>query len=117
MVEQNSRQSIQDINIDLKINLLLLGEPAVGKTSLLNRFSGGEFKKDQIGTAGVANKEKNIVHADKNIKLQIWDTTGHKRYREDAISFQPNAAGIVVVYDVTDATSYENIPYWLDRIF
>ena len=48
--------------------------------------------------------------------MEIWDTAGQERYRELALSYYKLAAGIVLVYDVTDETSYENISYWLGKI-
>jgi Ras-related protein Rab-8A len=58
------------------IKILLLGDTGVGKSSLMFRFSEGEFKSGLIGTAGVDYKMKNIELAGKSVKIQICDTAG-----------------------------------------
>ena len=106
----------QEVRQDYFIKLLLLGDTGVGKSSLLYRYAEGEFLKDCVGTAGVDHKVKNIEHKGKGVKMEIWDTAGQERYRELALSYYKLAAGIVLVYDVTDESSYENISYWLGKI-
>ncbi len=61
---------------DYMIEIALLGDTGVGKSSLLYRYSDGIFKSDLIGTAGVDHKQKNIVHMSSSIKMTIWDTAG-----------------------------------------
>ena len=58
------------------VKILLLGDTGVGKSSLMFRFSEGEFKQGLIGTAGVDYKMKNIEFIGKSVKIQIWDTAG-----------------------------------------
>ena len=96
--------------------MLLLGDTGVGKSSLLYRYSDGEFKSNLIGTAGVDHKIKNIEHMGKTVKIQIWDTAGQDRFRQLGESYYRGAAGIILVYDVTDIKSFENIDYWLNKI-
>ena len=104
------------MNCEYFIKLLLLGDTGVGKSSLMYRYADGEFLKDLVGTAGVDHKIKNIEHRGKGVKIEIWDTAGQERYRELALSYYKLAAGIVLVYDVTDPKSFENISYWLGKI-
>ena len=68
--------SSSGINADYSIEIALLGDTGVGKSSILYRYSDGIFKYDLIGTAGVDHKQKNIVHADAQVKMTIWDTAG-----------------------------------------
>lgn len=88
---------------------MLLGETGVGKSSLLYRYSEGEFKSDLIGTAGVDHKMKNIEHFGHSVKIQMWDTAGQVRYRPLANTYYKMSAGIVLVYDVTDEHSFDNL--------
>ena len=69
-----------------------------------------------MGTAGVDYKLKNIVLKEKSIKIQIWDTAGQEKYRTLTKSYFKGAAGIILVYDVCDKASFENIDYWIQMI-
>lgn len=88
----------------------------MGKSSLMFRFTEGEFKSGLIGTAGVDYKMKNIEFGGKSVKIQIWDTAGQERYRTLTKAYYRGAAGIILVYDVTDPVSFQNIEYWLKKI-
>ena len=103
-------------NSDYFIKILLLGNTGVGKSSLMYQYTTGDVPGDLIGTAGVDHKVKNIVHDGNNIKIEIWDTAGQERYREQALTFYKKAEGVILVFDLTEPKSYENIDYWLGKI-
>ena len=84
------------------MEIALLGDTGVGKSSLLYRYSDGIFKSDLIGTAGVDHKQKNIMHMNSSVKMTIWDTAGQVKFRPLAHTYYKGAAGIILVYDVTD---------------
>ena len=50
------------------------------------------------------------------VRLQLWDTAGQERHRHYTSEYFKAAAGIIIVYDVSDRSSFENIPYWLGKI-
>ena len=87
---------------DYTIEIALLGDTGVGKSSILYRYSEGVFKSDLIGTAGVDHKQKNMVHQNSQVRMTIWDTAGQVKFRPLAHTYYKGAAGIVVVFDVTD---------------
>ena len=93
-----------------------MGDTGVGKSSLMYRFTEGEFKSSLVGTAGVDYKIKNIEFQGQSVKIQIWDTAGQERYRTLTKSYYKGASGVVLVFDVTDAVSFANIEYWLKKI-
>ena len=103
-------------NMDHLVQLLLIGDTGVGKSSLITRYADGEFVHGLIGTAGVDHKEKNIEHLSRGIKMRIWDSAGQERYRETTKNYFRRSVGIILVYDVTDKRSFQNIDYWLDQI-
>ncbi|KAJ1428596.1 ras-related protein rab-2B-like protein [Ochromonadaceae sp. CCMP2298] len=95
---------------------LIVGEPSVGKTSLLLRYKDGQFYMDQKTTIGVDYKAKEVQIGGEALKLQIWDTAGQERFRSINASFYLKAQGIIVVFDITDRETFNAVPRWLNDI-
>jgi Ras-related protein Rab-1A len=123
---------------DYLFKLLLIGDSGVGKSCLLLRFADDTYTESYISTIGVdfvrifvllpillsqandylncAQKIRTIELDQKTIKLQIWDTAGQERFRTITSSYYRGAHGIIVVYDVTDMESFNNVKQWLHEI-
>lgn len=101
---------------DLLFKLLLIGDSGVGKTCILFRFSEDAFNTTFISTIGIDFKIKTIELRGKKIKLQIWDTAGQERFHTITTSYYRGAMGIMLVYDITNAKSFDNIAKWLRNI-
>lgn len=101
---------------DLLFKLLLIGDSGVGKTCLLFRFSDDAFNTTFISTIGIDFKIKTIELGGKRIKLQIWDTAGQERFHTITTSYYRGAMGIMLVYDITSAKTFDNITKWLRNI-
>ena len=99
---------------EIVLKILLIGDSFVGKTSLLLRFTEGNFPDSHMATIGVEFKEKIIKMEDKEVKLQIWDTSGQERFRSITKNFYKNADGIIFVFDVTNLKTFQNIKDWLN---
>lgn len=104
--------------IDPLLKLLVLGDSGVGKSSLLLRFCDDSFSPSFISTVGIDFKIKTISLPDKRrVKLQIWDTAGQERFRTITSAFYRGAMGIILVYDMTNAASFQAIgETWLPSI-
>ncbi|KAJ8905027.1 hypothetical protein NDN08_001539 [Rhodosorus marinus] len=101
---------------DYLFKLLLIGDSSVGKSCLLLRFSDGSFNESQMSTIGVDFKIRTLELDKKTFKLQIWDTAGQERFRTIAAAYYRGAQGIIIVYDVTNKQSFENVEMWLSEV-
>ncbi|XP_075491589.1 ras-related protein RABC2a-like [Primulina tabacum] len=95
-------------NFDLSFKILLIGDSAVGKSSLLVTFI-SNVVDDLSPTIGVDFKIKFLTVGGKRLKLTIWDTAGQERFRTLTSSYYRGAQGIVLVYDVTRRDTFRNL--------
>ena len=101
---------------DYLFKLLLIGDSGVGKSCLLLRFADNAWSDTYISTIGVDFKIHYMKLGGKDIKLQVWDTAGQERFRTITTSYYRGANGIMIVFDVTDAASFEKVRYWLNEL-
>ena len=102
---------------EFSFKILLLGDSSVGKTCFLKRYTDNTFQDAYLSTIGFDFKFKNItLDNGKTVKVQLWDTAGQERFRTIAKSYYKGAHGIVLIYDVTNRKSYDNIRKWLIQI-
>eukprot|EP00450_Noctiluca_scintillans_P032170 CAMPEP_0194552172 /NCGR_PEP_ID=MMETSP0253-20130528/96588_1 /TAXON_ID=2966 /ORGANISM="Noctiluca scintillans" /LENGTH=235 /DNA_ID=CAMNT_0039399637 /DNA_START=62 /DNA_END=770 /DNA_ORIENTATION=- len=101
---------------DYLFKLLLIGDSGVGKSCMLLRFADDTYTESYISTIGVDFKIRSVQHEGKTIKLQIWDTAGQERFRTITSSYYRGAHGIIIVYDVTDKESFNNVKNWVGEI-
>ncbi|OWF56238.1 ras-related protein Rab-19-like [Mizuhopecten yessoensis] len=98
---------------DYLYKIILIGDINVGKTSIVRRFRDGAFDDTYRTTIGVDFAIRTLDIDNKQVKLQIWDTSGQERFRSITTSYFRNAHGIVLVYDITNRTSLEVAERWL----
>lgn len=94
----------------------MIGDSGVGKSCLLLRFADNSFSESYISTIGVDFKIRTVDLDSKTVKLQIWDTAGQERFRTIISSYYRGAHGIIVVYDVTDQNSFNDVKHWFQEI-
>ncbi|XP_040474819.1 ras-related protein Rab-13 [Falco naumanni] len=98
------------------VTLLLIGDSGVGKTCLIIRFAEDNFTSTYISTIGIDFKIRTVDIDGKKIKLQVWDTAGQERFKTITTAYYRGAVGIILVYDITDEKSFENIQNWMKSI-
>jgi small GTP-binding protein len=99
-----------------RCKILLLGESAVGKTSLFKQFVGDPHDRP-TPTIGVEYKQKVMEGArGKLLKLQLWDTAGTERFRTITPIYYRNVDGVLLIFDITDRPSFTSIQYWVDEL-
>ena len=100
-------------NYDHLFNLLIIGEPRVGKTSLLLRFTDDSFTENHM--VGLAMKKKKISIENKLIELEIWSPEVSQHFFIPKMYYQ-RAHGIILTYDVNDVNSFKNVRNWIKQI-
>ena len=107
----------QSENKELLYKILLLGDSSVGKTCFLMRYTDNTYQEIHMSTIGIDNKFKDVELEDgKKVKIQIWDTAGQDRFRSITRNYYKGANGIVLIFDVTNKKSYENVKNWVKQI-
>ncbi|HMF34214.1 MAG TPA: GTP-binding protein [Candidatus Lokiarchaeia archaeon] len=97
---------------DYNFKIIVIGDPSVGKTSTVLRFSDNAFRRSYLPTTGVNISQKFIQHQAKVVQLTLWDLAGQAKYQQFRHLFYQGAHGAILVYDLTDRQSFENIPKW-----
>ena len=101
---------------DYLFKVLLLGDSDVGKSSLILRYTEETFSSKLVNSIGVDFKMKKKEIDGKIIKVQIWDTAGHERFRSITYSYYRGANAIIIVFDLSDKKSFISITEWLKQI-
>jgi len=99
-----------------QFKLVLLGESAVGKSSLVLRFVKGQFLEYQESTIGAAFLTQTVCLNDITVKFEIWDTAGQERYHSLAPMYYRGAQAAIVVYDITNVDSFERAKSWVKEL-
>ncbi|KAF8559223.1 GTP-binding protein ypt5 [Imleria badia] len=100
----------------VQVKLVLLGEAAVGKSSVVLRFVSNEFQPNKEPTIGAAFLTQKCRLEDRVLRYEIWDTAGQERFHSLAPMYYRNAQAAVVVYDVTKASSLEKAKSWVKEL-
>jgi len=98
------------------VKLVLLGEAAVGKSSLVLRFVNNDFQENKEPTIGAAFLTQKCNLPTRTIKFEIWDTAGQERFASLAPMYYRNAQSALVVYDLTKPTSLIKAKHWVAEL-
>ena len=98
---------------ELKLKILIIGDSAVGKTSMLLKYVDNFFPETHMATIGVEYKVKTVTTSKYKINLNIWDTAGQERFKSITRTFFNNTNGIVFVYDITSKETFDGVKNWI----
>lgn len=101
---------------DYIFKILLIGNSAVGKSSLLMRFAQDIFTDSFLPTIGVDFKIRTIEASGSKVKLQMWDTAGQERFKSILTSYYKGTHGVLLVFDITDKQSFKDLQIWLSEV-
>ena len=98
-------------------NILLIGDSAVGKTSIINQRVGRGFKESEIASLGL-DFVPQTVHPksdpDHAYSLKIWDTAGQERFHSLTVAFYKQSQGMIICFDVTRKKTFESVRRWAE---
>jgi small GTP-binding protein len=100
----------------IKFKVVVAGAKNVGKTSLIRRYATGKFEKSTLSTIGVDFETKKVLVDDTEILLNIWDFAGEKKFRLLFPSYVSGASGALMLYDVTNEDSLNDLYDWINVI-
>ena len=107
----------QNENADyIEIKTILLGEQAVGKTTLINATIGVDFKEESNPTLASTYVEKQYNINGIKYLMKIWDTVGMENYRSFTKIFYKNSNIIIFVYDITRQKTFDELEYWTNEV-
>ena len=111
-------KAIDDLGVkeEFKFKVVIVGDSGVGKTNLVKRFITDSFNKDSKATVGVEFMCKNYSINGKIFKIEMWDTAGQERYKSITAAYYKGAKGAMIVYDVTNKESFDNVDKWHNEI-
>jgi small GTP-binding protein len=105
-------------DFEVMIKLMIIGDSSVGKTNFIFRFTEGRFSTFHVATVGFDYKSRiiKLPSNKKKVKLQIWDTAGQERYMALNKNLFQKVQGIILMYDLTNRDSFENLNGWLNLV-
>jgi Rab family protein len=98
------------------VKLVLLGDTEVGKTSIVSQYLSGSIPESLNSTIGAAFVTKTVTFEKRTFELLIWDTAGQEVYRGLAPMYYRSAAIALIVYDITNAESYNAVDFWIREL-
>jgi small GTP-binding protein len=101
---------------DMIFKIVLIGDTSVGKTNILSKYLSNEFDPDSKATVGVEFGTRDFQIENNKVKVQIWDTAGQERYRSITNAYYKGAKGSLLVYDITNPKTFENLDKWLSDL-
>ena len=113
-MSSDKTENVKGYNMIFKI--VLIGDTSVGKTNILSKYLKGEFDPKSKSTVGVEFGVKNFKIENNIVKVQIWETAGEERYRSITNAYYKGAKGSLLVYDITNKKSFENVEKWISDL-
>jgi small GTP-binding protein len=100
----------------MSYTFIIIGCAGVGKTALLKRLVDDNFTECLDSTVGVEFDSTVLTVDDQNVRLQIWDTAGQEKFRSITKAYYRTAAGVLIVFDVTDRKSFDQLTSWVNDV-
>ena len=106
----------KEVEPEYFIKLLLLGDISVGKSSFIYRFIYDKFNPVEMPSSKLDLQSSDIIVSKNKIRVQLWDTVGQEKFRSITQSLISKMQGIVIMFDLTNKETYDNIKTWIELI-
>ncbi|MHA1144731.1 MAG: GTP-binding protein [Candidatus Helarchaeota archaeon] len=114
--EKKDKEEEKQVKGKYSLKVVVIGEPSVGKSSLIRRFSEDKFDASYTPTIGTDFILKLVDLPDNEVMLTIWDIGGHERFADIRNFYYKGANAAIVVYDLTRRATFKRVNYWYDDI-
>ncbi|MFX1593868.1 MAG: Rab family GTPase [Promethearchaeota archaeon] len=115
--EEFPEQKIKDRSlIDYQFKIIIVGDPNVGKTSLILRYTDNAFRRNYVPTLGVMVSDKIFKIEDSIVQLTLWDIGGQQKFATMRNQFYRGSDAVFLVFDLTRTESFKNIPKWFSDV-
>ena len=104
----------REMNFNYLLKYVIVGDASVGKSNLLLRYTHGQFREEYQLTIGVEFGSNNLSIDNNIYRIQIWDTAGQENFKSITRSYYKNSACALIVYDISNRISFENLASWVD---
>ena len=101
---------------DMMVKVIIIGDSGVGKTNIMSKFLKNKFMEESKATVGVEFGSKLFDLNGHKIKAQIWDTAGQEKYKSITGAYFKGSKGALVVYDITQKSTYESLEKWINDL-
>jgi small GTP-binding protein len=106
----------QSIETEFAFKAIIIGDPGVGKTSMILQFTDQAFRKSYIPTIGANISEKNVILHDTSFQMILWDLAGQSKFQKIRSLYYQGAQCVILVFDLTKLESFENIKNWYSDV-
>ena len=107
---------MEDSPTEMIFKIIIIGDLASGKTNILSKYLTNTFEPNSTPTIGVEMKVKDFKIKDDLVKAQFWDTAGQEKYDSLTTSYYKGAKGALIVYDITQKSSFDKIESLLKKL-
>jgi small GTP-binding protein len=98
------------------LSFILIGDSTVGKTCFLTRYFKNQFNETFLSTIGIDKEIKHVKVGNDNYKMTLWDTAGQERFKCLPKKYYQNADGVLLLFDVTNEETFNNVSNWMKDV-
>ena len=110
------KNDFQNENFKGAFSLILVGDTQVGKSNFITRYAKNKFNNDVMSSIGMNNETKMMKIKGEYYKLAIWDTAGQERFRSLPRKYYRNVDGALLLFDINDKSTFEDVNNWMNEI-
>ena len=111
-----SQKIVDRTMIDYQFKIILVGDPNVGKTSLILRYTNNAFRRNYVPTLGVMVSDKIFKIEESVVQLTLWDIGGQQKFQTMRQQFYRGTDAVFLIFDLTRPETFNTIPNWFSDV-